>query len=104
MLTYETMCRLEFTAFLKWMADKKQLSELVAEELEVSCKNIQQATKSFLLEERTQEEQLSKKILQSLSNISQTFQSTMINSLTKEKQQATPFTFGMITLKILNFV
>ena len=57
MLTYEIMCMFESTAFLKRMMDKKQLSELVAEELKVSCKNIQQAMKSFALEERTQEKQ-----------------------------------------------
>ena len=104
MLTYETMCRLKFTAFLKWMVDKEQMSELVAEELEVSCKNIQQAMKSFVLEERTQEKKQTVKenVTKLEQHLTSTFQSTLKNSLTKEKQQITPFTFGMITLKILN--
>ena len=72
MFTYEPMCRFEFSAFLKYMVDKEQLSELVAEELEVSCKNIQQAMKSFVFEERTHEKQqtVKKKHVTKLENIS----------------------------------
>ena len=88
------------------MVDKEQMSELVAEELEVSCKNIQQAMKSFVLEERTQEKKQTVKenVTKLEQHLTSTFQSTLKNSLTKEKQQITPFTFGMITLKILNSV
>ena len=76
MLMYESMCRLEFTTFLKWILDKEQLSELVAEELEVPYKNIQQAMKRFVLEERTQEKQQTvkenvTKLEQQLTNFSE---------------------------------